>query len=425
MDEIVARHAAQLDHYAVPAHLRETAMRKVSEQDYSAPWAQEVESGKVVTVDALDVEGDIWVLDHVWLFQTAKDAADQLRANAALREDMRSLTDHFAKSPCAVAKGDDNVDALVDWIVVHLVHCAYSIKFGHTASDLYHYVLANLGSKLTCAKDNASTNDGCGVNVQVAPLYFVDAGRLVSLMWATQPLTKGQELVRPHATKISLIQLGKQSYWEARYEEEDEFDWYCGYEHMRTLVKRHVQPTDAVLLAGTGASTLPVDMEHDGFTNIVAMDYAANVVATLQSKYTASAVHFVQADMTQMPEMGDDAFDVILDKGCLDTMLLAPETQVAAGANVWAPITADNAAAFPDASAAMRECMRLLKPNGRFLLFTYGSPTNRMGLLDWPTPASPGFMWEILECLEMSPTSSGPHSITKTFFIYVLQKQRV
>ncbi|KAH9091388.1 hypothetical protein Ae201684P_010936 [Aphanomyces euteiches] len=405
-DNVIARHEAQLDHYAVPMHLRETALRKILAQDYSTPWTKQ--DGEVVAAEAMEPLETIWVIDHVWLFQSAKDAAEQLEARKALRDDMSAIIDHF--SPDA----PKTTPEIVDWIVVNLVHCAYSIKFGHTASDVYHYVLSGLGSMLKCGKDVSE------INIQVVPLFFMDTGKLVSLMWATKSIQAGDKLVRPHATKISLIQLGKQAYWENRYEEEDEFDWYCSYEHMKALVKRHVKLSDAILLAGTGSSTLPVDMD---FTQLVAMDYAANVVKKLQTKYSAlSAVTFVQADMTNMTGFSDEQFDCILDKGCLDTMLLAPETKVASGGNVWQTITSENAAELPDAAAAMRECMRLLKPNGLFLLFSYGSPANRVGLLDWPTFTH--WMWEILECLELSPTDSNG-GIVKPFFIYVLQKQAV
>ncbi|RHY68134.1 hypothetical protein DYB38_007576 [Aphanomyces astaci] len=141
-DDILSRHEAQLNHYAVPVHLREEAMRKVIEKEFSAPWTMQ-DNAVVVAAETLVPEADVWVLDHVWLFQTAKDAAEQLKANDSLREDMAAIAGHFAQQPSSTA---DDVDALVGWIVVHLVHCAYSIKFGHTASDLYHYVLANLGS---------------------------------------------------------------------------------------------------------------------------------------------------------------------------------------------------------------------------------------------------------------------------------------
>ncbi|ETW01178.1 hypothetical protein H310_06776 [Aphanomyces invadans] len=409
MEDALSRHETQFNHYAVPSHLRETALRKVMENDVTAPWILQ-DNAVVVAAEEMASEADVWVLDHLWLFQTAKDAADQLKGNDSLREEMLTISRHFAKS----SSTNKDIDSLVEWIVVHLVHCAYSIKFGHTASDVYHYVLANVGSMLECAKDNAA------INVQVAPLYYMDEGRLVSLMWAVQPIAKGDKLVRPHATKISLIQLGKQTYWETRYEEEDEFDWYCGYEHLKDVLRRHVQPSQTVLLAGTGASTLPIDMIRDGFTNVVAIDYAANVVEKVRAKYSSSRAKFIQADMTNMEGFDDGSFNCILDKGCLDTMLLAPETQVES--NVWKTVTPDNAAEFNEASAVMRECMRLLAPDGIFLLISYGSPTNRIGLLDWPTDV-PGFVWEVLECLELSPTNSG--SIAQPFFIYVLQKQVV
>ncbi|KDO25875.1 hypothetical protein SPRG_08817 [Saprolegnia parasitica CBS 223.65] len=399
------RHAAQFSHYDVPIHLREEALLKALSNEYGCPLLRrEVVDGKTTVVAArcATPESGIWVLDHAWLFQTARNAREELESNETLRHKIQKIASHFTPEV-----------ATVDDIVVNLVHCAYSIKFGHNASDLYHYVLDDVGALLRCAKSN--------INVKIAPLFCVDTGKLVSLIWPVAMIAAGDEIVRPHATKISLIQLGKQTYWESRYEDEDEFDWYCSYAIMRDLFRRYAAPLDAVLIAGSGASTLPIDMEKDGFCNVTATDYAANVVKNMQAKYADSSVQFVSADMTKMAGFGDSSVACIVDKGCLDTMLLAPETDLTTGTHVWKTLTSDNAADFPDAAAVMSECMRLLQPMGSMILLTYGNPNNRIGLLDWPT-TSDDHVWEILECQELSPSAAAP-SVAKPFFIYVFQKQ--
>ncbi|OQS00317.1 hypothetical protein THRCLA_06023, partial [Thraustotheca clavata] len=406
MEDIVARHQGQLEHYAVPKHLRDEALRKVLAQEFACPaLRKDVMNGvsTIVAGEPMAREGQVWVLDHLWLFQSARDARQQLEKDASLRSQMQDIATHFSKAQAET----------IDEIIVSLIHCAYSIKFGHNASDLYHYVISDVGALLLSAKRD--------FNVQVVPLYCVDTGKLVSLMWPVETIEIGTKIVRPHATTISLIQLGKQSYWENRYEDEEEFDWYCSYAQMRDLVKRYASPSELILIAGSGASTLPIDMEKDGFTKVTATDYAANVIEKMKEKHSNTSVTFSVADMTDMKEFASNSINCIIDKGCLDTMLLAPETTVESDGHVWKTVTPDNANEFPEAWAVMKECMRLLRPNGYMILLTYGNPNNRMGLLDWPTNES-NVMWEIIECQQLSPSQDAP-SIAKPFFIYVLQKQ--
>jgi hypothetical protein len=151
MDAILESHDAQLNHYAVPEHLRESAMRKVLTEDYGCSLAQldaiDGTQEQVVARETLASESDIWVLDHLWLFQTAREAHAQLKEDKCLREKMRTIAQHFSTVPLP-GVDDDDTETLINAIVVQLIHCAYSIKFGHEAtSHLHHYVLSDIGSK--------------------------------------------------------------------------------------------------------------------------------------------------------------------------------------------------------------------------------------------------------------------------------------
>ncbi|CAH0481775.1 unnamed protein product [Peronospora belbahrii] len=127
--------------------------------------------------------------------------------------------------------------------------------------------------------------------------------KLCTIAWMTKDVATGGELVRPCASKISSMGLCKKRYWEARFENKEEFDWYCKYLHIRELFVSYVSKTARVLVPGTGTSRLPAEMALDGYSDVVAMDYAANMKG-----WESSSV------------------DCVIDKGCLDAMLLKPET---------------------------------------------------------------------------------------------------
>ena len=151
----------------------------------------------------------------------------------------------------------------------------------------------------------------------VVPIFCIEQQKLFSIAWTTEDVASGTELVRPCASKLSLMGLCKKSYWEARFETEEEFDWYCKYAHIRQLLASYLSKTARVLIVGTGTSRLPADMALDGYTDVVAMDYAANVVAKMQtrSKENAWGVRFVEADLTRNEQQraDPDERDVIGD----------------------------------------------------------------------------------------------------------------
>lgn len=229
--------------------------------------------------------------------------------------------------------------------------------------------------------------------------------------------------MRPYAGKISLMGLCKKSYWEARFESEEEFDWYCEYSHIRELIASYISKTARVLIAGTGTSRLPGEMALDGYSDVVAMDYAANVIERMQARSEENAwgVRFVEADLTQMNGWESSSVDCVIDKGCLDAMLLKPETE--AEDTNWKLVTPDSPDDLVDAQNSMKQLARILKPDGLLFFLTFGSPSNRVSMFDWVASENDDSMeWEILQCLEMSPTDR-QHTFVTRFFLFVARKK--
>ncbi|KAL3666966.1 hypothetical protein V7S43_007913 [Phytophthora oleae] len=429
----LALHLPQLAHYNAPQHLHQQIYDCVheSEGDWSDLAAVATTtttreacrtgaSRRKLRVEAtmpLLAEEKVLRIAHEWNFQSVLDAQTKLRKNSALRSKMTTMVaEIFEESTDKLdIEEKSDVEKEVETIVRHLHLLAFSIRFGATSDDMSYYVLNTLGSSL---RESDSTS-----NVKVMPIYCMEQQKLFSVAWTTKVVPSGVELIRPYAGKISLMGLCKKSYWEARFETEGEFDWYCQYSHIRKLLTSYISKTDQVLITGTGTSRLPVEMALDGYSNVVAMDYAANVIKKMQtrSKEKSWGVRFVEADLTQMNDWESSSVDCVIDKGCLDAMLLKPETESVE--TNWRLVTPDSPDDLSDAKSSMKQLARILKPGGLLFFMTFGSPSNRVNMFEWATSDNEDPMeWEILQCLEMSPTESQQTFVTR-FYVFVARKK--
>lgn len=430
--EWIQLHLPQLMHYKVPPALHERVYSCIHNEAEDAALALDdlvdvtskakespssVSSSmglrrrlRVVARESMPAESLVRRIDHEWSFSTVVDAQAQLRAGPALLDSMHSLVaDVIDPTPDQQTEGSDSEE---DFVIRHLHLLAFSIRFGHKSTDMLYYVLNRTGSSLHEANEP---------NVQVAPIFCQQQQKLFSIMWPVKDIAAGQELVRAHATKISMMALCKKSYWEARYEGEDEYDWYCEYPHVAKILATYLTKSQRVLVSGSGTSRLPIDMFLDGYSDVVAMDYAANVVHKMKTRCEANSwgVSFVEADMTSMSDWVNESVDSIVDKGCIDTMLVKPETD--AVETNWKSVAPDSADDLEDAKKSMLEAARILKPDGYLILMTFGNPSNRIGLFDW---VCKGMEWDVQQCLEMSP-DSGLRGFSARFFLFVAQKKAI
>ncbi|KAL7684481.1 putative methyltransferase type 11, S-adenosyl-L-methionine-dependent methyltransferase [Plasmopara halstedii] len=423
----LARHSSQLTHYKVPQHLYQQLYDCA--HDIEGKWsdldavvrtrASKTSASRhklrVETLIPLLAANKVLHVGHKWKFTSVLDAQTQLRQNENLRIKMIELIDKVLENDKSEYVVEDNqIEKEVEFILQRLPLLAYSIRFGDKFDELTHYVLDAFGSSL---RENDEES-----NLKVIPFMCMEQQKLFSIAWTTKDVAAEAELIRQHAGKLSLMGLYKKSYWEARFETETEFDWYCEYSHLRELLSLHISKTNRILIAGTGTSRLPAEMARDGYTNVIAMDYAANVIEKMQARCQKNSwgVQFVVADLTQMMGWKSDFVDCVIDKGCLDAMLLQPET--AAIETNWkfvAPVSPDD---LNDAKSSMHQLARILKPNGLFFFLTFGNPSNRVAMFDWVSPQNKDVMeWEILQCLEMSPIQS-QHTFVTRFYLFILRK---
>ena len=123
----------------------------------------------------------------------------------------------------------------------------------------------------------------------------------------------------------------RKSYWQLRFEREASKDWLCSWAELSPLLSPLLQKSAALLLVGSGNSALPAELAAAGFSDILATDYAENVVARMAAAAAGSpAVRWACADMRALG-LPPAAFDAVLDKATMDALL-------ADGGDAW-PIT--------------------------------------------------------------------------------------
>ncbi|TFJ86816.1 hypothetical protein NSK_001904 [Nannochloropsis salina CCMP1776] len=156
---------------------------------------------------------------------------------------------------------------------------------------------------------------------------------------------------------------GRASYWDSRYTTDPEpFDWYQRYSGLKGLLKQHIRKSDSILMAGCGNSSMSEDMYEDGFTRITNIDISRVVVNQMRESHrgkTSMVWQHMNACALNFP---DASFNVVLDKGTLDSILCG------------------NGSLNNGAMMCM-EVSRVLKADGIFIVISYGIPENRLQYL--------------------------------------------
>jgi ubiquinone/menaquinone biosynthesis C-methylase UbiE len=168
---------------------------------------------------------------------------------------------------------------------------------------------------------------------------------------------------------------GNPSYWDERYAANPnaQFDWYQPYvtlkEYLIPLLSVH--PDFEILVAGCGNSGISKSLYDDGYKNITSVDLSTVVIKQMVARYaTSPQLEFLPADMTNLDGVPDKAFDLILDKALLDSMLCGDES-------------------FEQALLMLAESYRVLKSGGMYVAISYGIPSSRVALLE------EGLSWKV------------------------------
>ena len=192
---------------------------------------------------------------------------------------------------------------------------------------------------------------------------------------------------------------GSPQYWDDRYKgSENPFDWYFGWDRLGAQIQNFMKPTDNVLVIGCGNAEMSYDMLKDGFPRVVNIDIAPSVITQMKEKYAGEKrLEWIVMDCTDLSAFRDGEFDVVLDKGTFDAIMCG-----------------NGSADLID--KAMAENYRVLKNGGRFIVITFGSPSQR-----FPAMRRTRRSWYVYPPILMrSTTESGTQGLD---YIYIFEKR--
>ncbi|GAB5033170.1 protein kinase domain protein, partial [Nannochloropsis oceanica] len=167
----------------------------------------------------------------------------------------------------------------------------------------------------------------------------------------------------PPLTRHAMQYYGRASYWDYRYTNDPEpFDWYQKYSALKEFLGLYIRKNDAVLVAGAGNSSLSEEMYQEGITNITNVDISRVVVDQMQERHRGvTSMVWQEMDMCAL-DFGDASFNVVLDKGTMDSILCGKGS-------------------ITNVTSMCMEVSRVLKSEGIFIIVSYGIPSNRLQYL--------------------------------------------
>jgi|TARA_B110000208_G_C11686189_1_gene400609 SAM-dependent methyltransferase len=149
----------------------------------------------------------------------------------------------------------------------------------------------------------------------------------------TPQITRGA-----HSSKL----FGTVNYWDTRYsdifynfkelpkaeqkEKGIEYDWYVDRDQACDIIVPYLEMfrgiSSRVLIVGCGLSGVGPELYRRGFKNVVNIDFSQTVIARMQKEYADhEGLQFSVLDVSNLGSFGDNYFDFVFDKGCLDAVM--------------------------------------------------------------------------------------------------------
>ncbi|XP_041030877.1 EEF1A lysine methyltransferase 4 isoform X2 [Carcharodon carcharias] len=111
-------------------------------------------------------------------------------------------------------------------------------------------------------------------------------------------------------------------YWDERYRHEETFEWFGAFSRFEHLLKEEIRGDEAILILGCGNSSMSYDMFMSGYRSITNIDFSATCIEKMASKYAScSGMEWKIMDAKAL-EFENESFDVVLEKGTLDAMMV-------------------------------------------------------------------------------------------------------
>ncbi|CAF1025498.1 unnamed protein product, partial [Didymodactylos carnosus] len=121
------------------------------------------------------------------------------------------------------------------------------------------------------------------------------------------------------------IDFSKQTYWNKRFECEDEYEWFCNFDRLNPVLKEYFinsSMTNHLLHLGCGTSQLAEHLYNKGYCKwITNIDYSPQVMEKMLKKSTYHNINWLVVDIRLMPFV-NNTFDIIIEKGTLDVFFV-------------------------------------------------------------------------------------------------------
>ena len=142
-----------------------------------------------------------------------------------------------------------------------------------------------------------------------------------------------------------------------------QFDWYLTTDETLEIVIPNLEMgrgfQSRILILGCGLSGVGEALYDKGYRNIVNIDFSTVLIDRMQKKNLhREGLQFSVLDVANLGAFGDESFDLILDKGCLDAVMCGTSS-------------------VDSVSNACEEISRVLVDGGYFVSITYGEPKMR------------------------------------------------
>ncbi|XP_034989484.2 EEF1A lysine methyltransferase 4 isoform X2 [Zootoca vivipara] len=133
-----------------------------------------------------------------------------------------------------------------------------------------------------------------------------------------------EEVPRRRQLPDSNARYRDRSFWDSRYQDEGAApaEWFGGLERFREQLEAELSPGDRILVLGCGNSALSYNLFQLGYTDITSIDYSPICIASVRDRYAhCPGLHWAVMD-AQALTFVDGSFDVVLEKGTLDSMMV-------------------------------------------------------------------------------------------------------
>ncbi|ETV77274.1 hypothetical protein, variant 1 [Aphanomyces astaci] len=144
-----------------------------------------------------------------------------------------------------------------------------------------------------------------------------------------------------HRSTPPLPDYGSVEYWDNRYIEagnQASFEWFFPYKDVQGSLESYLRPDkslERVLVLGCGTSALGADLRKSGFHHITCVDFSGAAIRSMMARLGTTTqnlppIQYLQMDVRDMSALADNSFDVVIDKGVLDSVVCDVSNSVGA-----------------------------------------------------------------------------------------------